>query len=345
MRGSPRRNAVSVLDRKPPGRLRCAGLAVLLLAGWPVLAQSNPGAPQTGAPATPASPAPATPAAPAGPATYVGSETCQACHEDIFKGLRTNRHFALETDKKRGWEGKACESCHGPGSIHAESTSAADIRNPAKLAPRDSERTCLKCHANQSTNVGRVMGGHGRNEIACVSCHSIHAPHSEDLLKGRLARINAKCAECHESTWAQFQKPYRHRLPEGVMSCVDCHNPHGSFLPQSIRAVNANEPGCFKCHGDKRGPFTFQHAPVQMEGCRACHEPHGSVNPKMLIRHDERFVCLECHANVGTPAIAQTGTIGGVPPAFHDLRLTRFRSCSSCHVKIHGSNIDRAFTR
>ena len=40
--------------------------------------------------------------------------------------------------------------------------------------------------------------------------------------------------------------------------------PHGSFLPRAmIQTANANEPGCFKCHGDKRGPFVFEHAPVQ----------------------------------------------------------------------------------
>ncbi len=319
-------------------------MAALALAVCPVSAQSNPGA-QTSAPAPSAPAAQAAPAAAPAPLTYVGSETCGACHEDIFKDFKANRHFVIEGNKNRGWDGNACESCHGPGSKHAESTSADDIQNPARLAPQKSERTCLKCHANQPTNVGRVQSGHGRNEVACVSCHSVHKPHSSDILKGRVAAINSKCAECHQSTWAQFQKPYRHRLPENAMSCVDCHNPHGSFLPQSIRTVNANEPGCFKCHGDKRGPFTFQHAPVQLDGCQACHEPHGSANPRMLIRHEERFLCLECHSNIGALGVANSGTLGGVPPAFHDLRVQRFRACSTCHVKIHGSYVDRAFTR
>jgi DmsE family decaheme c-type cytochrome len=267
------------------------------------------------------------------------------CHEDIFKAFRTNRHHVVEVEKKRGWEGKACESCHGPGSKHAESASAEDIRNPAKLPPRESERICLKCHNNQPTNVGRILSGHGRSGIACTSCHSMHTAHSSDILEGRAARINAGCAKCHQNTWAQFQKPFHHRLPEGAMSCVDCHNPHGSILASSIRTTNANEPGCFRCHGDKRGPFTFTHAPVQMDGCQACHEPHGSANPRMLTRAEERFVCLECHANVGAPAVARTGTLGGVPPAFHDLRSPRFLKCSTCHIKIHGSYIDRAFLR
>ena len=74
--------------------------------------------------------APASPPPDNKPAEYVGSTTCQMCHEDIFNAFQKNPHQVVETDKKRGWETKACESCHGPGSKHAESVSAADIRNP-----------------------------------------------------------------------------------------------------------------------------------------------------------------------------------------------------------------------
>lgn len=273
-------------------------------------------------------------AEPASP--YAGSETCQGCHEDIFKAFQSNRHHLLEADKRRGWEGRACEACHGPAAKHTDTNAQEDIAQPAKLAARAADRICLKCHANQPTNVGRVQGGHGRNEVSCVSCHSIHK--TQTLAGTQL------CAQCHPATLAQFMKPFTHRVKEGAMTCVDCHNPHGSQRTPSMQMTNANEPGCFKCHGDKRGPFTFEHAPVKTDGCAACHEPHGSANPRMLTRHEERFVCLECHANVGA-ASAKTGTVGGVPPAFHDLRSPRYRNCSVCHVKVHGSNVDRTLTR
>jgi len=71
-------------------------------------------------PAAPASPAPAQ-AQPADnkPAEFVGSTTCQMCHEDIFNAFQKSPHQVVESDKKRGFETKACESCHGPGSKHA----------------------------------------------------------------------------------------------------------------------------------------------------------------------------------------------------------------------------------
>ena len=277
------------------------------------------------------------------PATYAGSEACQMCHEDIYKAFQKNPHIAVEKDKRRGFETRACESCHGPGSKHVESTAAADIRNPAKLAAAEADRGCLTCHLNQPTHVGRLQSGHARDQVSCVSCHSMHKS-PEELLPRQRAAINTKCANCHLSEWASFQRPYKHKLPEGAMSCVDCHNPHGSALPHSIRTVSANESGCMKCHGDKRGPFVFEHAPVRLEGCTTCHEPHGSANPRMLIRQEVRFVCLECHANTPTTAAASK-TLGGVPPAFHDLRSPQFQNCTVCHVKVHGSNVNQELLR
>lgn len=283
---------------------------------------------------------------PSEPATYIGSETCQACHEDIFKAFQKNSHAAVEKDAKRGWEGKSCESCHGPGSKHAESASADDIINPGKQQPAKADQNCLKCHLNQPTQAGRIHGGHARNQVSCVGCHSVHQNTGSGMVPRKVDAINQQCSSCHTSVWAQFQRPHAHRLPEGAMSCVDCHNPHGSFLPSSVRTVSANEPGCLKCHSDKRGPFAFEHPPVRLEGCSTCHEPHGSANPRMLTRHEVRFQCLECHSNIAMPVAAnQPGTLGGTPPAFHDLRSPRFRNCTVCHMKIHGSHVNRALLR
>lgn len=289
--------------------------------------------------------APATPPAENKPAEFVGSSTCQTCHEDIFNAFQKNPHQSVETNKKRGWETKACESCHGPGSKHAESASATDISNPAKLKVAEADRGCLKCHSNQPTHIGRIQSGHARNQVSCVQCHSIHKNGPGGLVARKPAAINAQCASCHTSQWASFQRPYKHRLPEGAMSCADCHNPHGSFQPRMMQTTRSNQPGCMKCHGDKAGPFTFEHAPVRMEGCSACHEPHGSANPKMLTRQEVRLVCLECHSNLPQPAVAAKAPLGTVPPGFHDLRSPRYRNCTLCHVKVHGSYVDRVLTK
>ncbi len=275
------------------------------------------------------------------PAGYAGSDTCLACHEDLGNAFKRNPHQIVETGKGKAakWKGMACESCHGPGAKHAESASAADIINPSKQPAAKTDQNCLKCHLNQPTKAGWIRTGHNKDQVPCTSCHAVHKG-KEALKPARYFEVNKLCASCHTSVWAQFAKPYKHRLDVGAMSCTDCHNPHGTFLPGSIRTVAANEPSCYKCHPDKVGPFPFPHAPVRQEGCVACHEPHGSANPRMLTRAEVRFVCLECHSNVTAGK-----TIGGVPPAFHDLRSPRFRNCTVCHTKIHGSYVDPLLER
>jgi DmsE family decaheme c-type cytochrome len=282
---------------------------------------------------------PALPVGPALPAGYVGSEVCQACHEDLYNAFQKSPHQVVETEKRRGFEGRACEACHGPAEKHIGSADPADIRNPAKIAAAAADKICLTCHLTQPTHVGRLESSHAKDQVACTSCHKVHANGPDGSVARKVSAVNEQCASCHLNVWAQFQRPNHHKLPEGAMSCVDCHNPHGSIRPAMTQAFTSNEPGCLNCHGDKRGPFTFEHGPVRFEGCGACHEPHGSANPRMLVRQDVRFVCLECHASL--PTVNRTGTIGVVPPSFHDLRSPRFQNCTVCHQKVHGSYVDR----
>jgi DmsE family decaheme c-type cytochrome len=284
--------------------------------------------------------------APAGPAKYVGAETCAGCHEDIFKAFQKNRHDVINTagGKWKKWNGQPCEACHGPGSIHAESADAKDIFNPAKQPAGTADARCLSCHLNTPTPVGRLNGGHARDTVACASCHSIHGEPKREALN---------CTSCHGNNWAQFNQPMGHKLGKNLMSCVDCHNPHGGITVQSrisgsLKAYAANEPGCFRCHGELRGPFTYEHAPVHLDGCTSCHSPHNSVNPYMLNRSAVRFTCLECHSNLSSiskPTLPSGSVLGGVPPGFHDMNNPRYQNCTICHIKVHGSYTDRNFLR
>jgi DmsE family decaheme c-type cytochrome len=189
-----------------------------------------------------------------------------------------------------------------------------------------------------------LQSSHANNQVACTTCHKVHAKDGENLVPRVAAAINEQCGACHSGVVAQFQKPYHHRVPEEAMSCVDCHNPHGSLRPAMTRSFDGNEPGCLRCHGDKRGPFTFEHPPMRFDGCTACHDVHGSANPRMLTRSVVQQVCLECHAYLPN-AVSTRGVAGVVPPSFHDLRSVRFQNCTVCHQKIHGSYVDRNLLR
>ncbi len=328
----------------PPARFLREARWAFLVAAICLLARLGGAQEKAGAPTpVPAAQEKATASAPA-KAEFIGSEACQACHEDTFNSFKKNPHHIVEKDKKRGFENNACESCHGPGSKHMESMSAADIVNPAKLKPAQTDKLCLTCHLNQPTHVGRLSSSHAKNQVSCVACHAVHKNGPDGLVARKQADINKQCASCHNDVWASFQRPFGHKLNTGGMSCVDCHNPHGTFQPKSLQTFRGNEPGCFTCHGDKSGPFVYEHAPVKMEGCMSCHQPHGSSNPRLLTRQNVRLVCMECHSNLPTvtsPAASNSAKLGKVPPALHDLNSPRFQQCNNCHQKVHGSNVNR----
>ena len=234
--------------------------------------------------------------------------------------------------------------------VEAKTAAAAPAAAPAKkaAAKTNDPLNCLtaECHVHAGHTSHPPATGGGD---ACASCHTNVPPgHTSNLValdEGTAAKkavppVPANvCGSCHTNVLAQFQKPFHHKVPEGAITCVDCHNPHTSTKSPILRSSGANEPGCFKCHGDKRGPFTFDHAPVKFEGCATCHEPHGSANPRMLTRPTVNQVCLECHANL--PNVPTGGVSGVVPPAIHDLRSPRYQNCTVCHQKIHGSHVDR----
>ena len=255
-------------------------------------------------------------------AEYKAPDSCGGCHDEIITSLGKNRHAKVKN---------SCDACHAGAQKHSESVDPADVKNPSKLAGLAADKTCLACHQNQSTHAGRIRGGHARSEVTCTSCHSVHTA----------AKKPNDCGQCHTATVAEFQRPYKHGLANGAIRCNDCHNPHGRTLASHQAATSANEPGCMKCHGNMRGPFVFEHAPVRQEGCGACHEPHGSANPRLLNRAQVHLQCLECHSNTSpNPSVA-----GSTPPAFHNLRDPRIRNCTTCHVKIHGSHVNRALLR
>ena len=289
------------------------------------------------------------PAAAAGNAgaTYVGTAACEECHDDLGKNFGKSAHRVIGNDSiSKKWEGQACESCHGPGSKHAESTSPDDIVNPDKLGAVAADKVCLTCHSNQELHVQQIGSAHEKNNVSCVQCHSVHKG-PEALRPRKYADLNALCATCHVTPMASFHQPYGHRITQNAMSCVDCHNPHGSILPSSLQTVMANDVVCVKCHNNLRGPFVYQHAGVKLAGCMGCHQPHGSSNPKMLTRGQVRFVCMECHANVpaGIAVSKPPNILGGMPPSFHNLTLPLFQNCTIWHVQIHGSNLDRNLPR
>lgn len=263
----------------------------------------------------------------AAPATYVGSDTCKTCHAEQYTQIETTQHWNTNLKGIAGQQWHGCESCHGPGSAHVEGGGdktkifVFTTATPAQISQR-----CLACHSNTHPNF--LRSDHFTNAVSCISCHSPHHAQDQDfLLKAKTPEL---CYGCHNDARADFNRPFHHRVNEGLIQCSDCHNVHDS-RPKQAKLNTTQDQICFKCHADKRGPFTFEHLPVKTEGCSSCHTPHGSNNQRLLRRTDVNNMCIECH---GLSTFA----------TLHN-QSTKYQACTMCHVAIHGSNFSNIFFR
>ncbi|MBL8951120.1 MAG: cytochrome C [Myxococcaceae bacterium] len=125
---------------------------------------------------------------------FVGNAACLDCHKEAFPVWQASKHaHGLETlvkvnkqyhldcigchvtgwqavggvcriDKTAGREGVGCESCHGPGAVHAEDPTVKNI------AKGNEPKVCVGCHDRENSPhfeyekyVVQILGkGHGR---------------------------------------------------------------------------------------------------------------------------------------------------------------------------------------
>ena len=223
-----------------------------------------------------------------------------------------------------------CTSCHGEGGNHEDTPHKAPMpqRTFGKKSVNSIEErnnACLACHQG-----GKRMhwsgSTHANREVACTSCHTIHT--EQDKVRNRITQPEV-CFNCHKEMRQLINRPYRHPIREGKVTCSDCHNPHGSAGPSKMVRDNVNDT-CYTCHMEKRGPFVYNHPPVQ-ENCAICHNPHGTTAPNLL-RTRSPFICQECHE----PNTHQ-GSSGTLTGAY--ARNTLARGCLNCHTQVHGSNM------
>ena len=265
---------------------------------------------------------------------YLGADVCADCHQDKVDNMKTSPH-GQAADPRTPFGREGCETCHGPGMLHFETEGNCIISMTGRYGESVGQRNgiCLQCH--QRGNRMHWSGStHEAEDLACVSCHSIHKKHdvTERTIETEL------CYRCHQNIRAQTFRVSRHPIRENKVICSDCHNAHGSAGPASLKQFTINE-NCYSCHAEKRGPFLWEHQPAS-EDCTLCHNVHGS-NHAALLKKPGPHLCQQCHSSVSTQnGRSHIGRFLDYGNA-SDPGVNRFvvaANCANCHSKVHGSN-------
>jgi DmsE family decaheme c-type cytochrome len=224
------------------------------------------------------------------------------------------------------------------------------FKGKGALTGDEASAVCLNCHEAQNNKKLLLWAGstHPQAGVACNNCHTIHV--NKDPVFNKAAQPDV-CFACHKDTRIATNRPWRHPIQEGKMTCSDCHAPHGSAGPKLVTRDTTNQT-CYQCHAEKRGPYVHNHQPVQ-DNCASCHNPHGSNVAGMLVARDP-ILCNQCHVphtagNIGAlrgqpgvlPPAVPPQTAPAVPPlsgGINTINIWQGRSCLNCHTQVHGSN-------
>ncbi|MBF0593627.1 MAG: hypothetical protein HQL22_01520 [Candidatus Omnitrophica bacterium] len=209
-------------------------------------------------------------------ATYVGMDTCLTCHEEQGRTFKLSPHARL-VQKGTENEAQGCETCHGPGSIHAENGGG---KGNAIINPKKDPTICFTCHMEKKMEF-RLPNHHPvlEGKMSCTDCHEVHSSDTRPSAAS-MEGPNETCFKCHKDQ----QGPFVYDHPAMSEGCTTCHKVHGSINQKMLTVRDTNL--CLKCHESAGFPQlgSSSHAGRTGRGaCWSCHKKvHGSNFHKAL---------------------------------------------------------------
>lgn len=194
---------------------------------------------------------------------YSWQERCISCHTTGFDPKAWN---AAKADFKAGKRSDlkdlfvaehliSCESCHGPGAVHAKAPSKGNIINPTRITNVEARKmVCEQCHTRTAKNLHHK----GANDLRGYRIGDQYMDHAEYVRpnwgKGnRAVSADGKGRRDHQMDMDM-------RLSDTIkgthsvhasMSCLDCHDSHKVGASGAGKSKTLKKPAletCAACH-------------------------------------------------------------------------------------------------
>jgi tetratricopeptide (TPR) repeat protein/nitrate/TMAO reductase-like tetraheme cytochrome c subunit len=208
----------------------------------------------------------------------------------------------------------ACESCHGPGSIHAGWARRAEgweaIAGMGLVVALDERKDAAWILDPETGNSRRDPSRQSTLEAeTCAVCHSRRGPVTASAIPGAPIGDSYRVAALDQGLYFpdgqirdevyEYGSFLQSRMFHEGVTCSDCHEPHSLKLRFEKNGV------CTQCHSvEKFDTPDHHHHPVETAGaeCVSCHMPKRTymvVDPRR--DHSFRIPRPDLSASLGTP--------------------------------------------
>lgn len=196
---------------------------------------------------------------------------CASCHYNGYTltkdaagndiaGAAPDEHGEMDVDGdgKLNEMNMGCETCHGPGSAHAVTKGVkqfATIVSPNKLAAEREAMICVQCHSRPQ--------GHLKNDQPVNAANKMMLPGTSrnTFLKEFTTREDAAPGDywadglhskSHHQQGTDFIKSSKYRNGTQLVSCSNCHDPHGDAkFAHQLAQDPKSAASCTTCHANR----------------------------------------------------------------------------------------------
>jgi predicted CXXCH cytochrome family protein len=224
---------------------------------------------------------------------------CDGCH---------SVNYNVQTKQVTEWN-VGCEKCHGPGSLHIQHPTRANIVNPETLDTVRGNDVCIQCHSQGRPPGNPIVGKYFDWPVGFLPGQRL-----ADYWTLEEHRLGTTDFFYWADSTAHKNRMQGNDFVQSVMyhrqlRCFDCHQVHSNQNPSNLGTVGNDL--CLTCHTPQSpaGPrttvaeHTHHAAKSAASQCTACHMPsiEQTLGDNFVSAHTFRFISPKLTEQFGIP--------------------------------------------